>query len=65
KHEFEEDELGIKLMAKANYDTSEALTFWQGMMKHSNQEGFAFLSTHPSTTDRIENIKRIIQTSSK
>lgn len=58
--EFEADEIGIHLMHDAGYDIDEALKFWQNMNSSKNSKHVAFLSTHPSTDDRINNIRKII-----
>ncbi|NVN89986.1 MAG: M48 family metallopeptidase [Desulfuromonadales bacterium] len=59
--ESEADHLGLIFMAMAGYDPNEAITFWQRMASQkSGQATPEFLSTHPSDTTRIENIKRLI-----
>jgi len=59
--ESEADRLGLIFMAMAGYDPGEAIPFWQRM---SAQKGGSappeFLSTHPSGTTRIENIRRLL-----
>ena len=59
--ENEADRLGLIFMAMAGYDPAEAIPFWQRM---SAQKGGAappeFLSTHPSGTTRIENIRKLL-----
>lgn len=57
--ESEADEIGIYLMAKAGYNVHEALNFWQNMSEGKKQSN-EFLSTHPSSTTRISNIKNVI-----
>ncbi|PKI80249.1 peptidase M48 family protein [Malaciobacter halophilus] len=57
--ESEADEIGIYLMHKAGYDLNEAVKFWENMSK-GEKENFEFLSTHPNSKTRIENIKKII-----
>lgn len=56
-HEAEADEIGIVLMAKAGFNVDAAIPFWQ---KFGNDSTISFFSTHPSSPDRIENIKRVI-----
>ncbi len=59
--ENEADEIGIHLMQVAGYDVNEALRFWENMRKVSKQNKNSFFSTHPSSNERIRNIKSIIK----
>jgi len=59
--ESEADEIGIHLMQLSNYNIHEALNFWTNMSKNSKQSKSSFFSTHPSSQERISNIKRIIR----
>lgn len=59
--EYEADEIGIHLMHDAGYDIYEALSFWENMNRSKKTKQIAFLSTHPSTNDRIDNIKKVIK----
>lgn len=57
--ESEADEIGIYLMKEAGYNINEAINFWQNMSagkKDSND----FFSTHPSSTNRINDIQKVI-----
>jgi predicted Zn-dependent protease len=59
KDESEADHIGLVYMARAGYDPQAALEFWQrfaGAVGPSSTPGF--LSTHPVTTARIEQIKK-------
>ncbi len=60
-NESEADEIGLALMAKAGYDPSEAERFWGRFNKM--QQGSRppeILSTHPTDTTRIEDIRRLL-----
>lgn len=59
--ESEADEIGIHLMKTAGYNINEALNFWKNMSKGKKEPNFSFLSTHPSSSQRIDNIQRIIK----
>jgi predicted Zn-dependent protease len=57
--ESEADHIGLILMAKAGYDPSAAIGFWERMNASEKGSGRPpeFLSTHPGTDRRIEQIK--------
>ncbi len=56
-HEYEADRLGLTIMAKAGYDPREAVEFWKRMQAQQDQKMVEFLSTHPSSEKRIENMR--------
>lgn len=63
KHEEEADYIGVILMAKAGYDPSAAVKFWENMAKQSGGKSkedpmSKFMSTHPSHGKRISNIQK-------
>jgi predicted Zn-dependent protease len=57
--ESEADEIGIYLMHKAGYNMQEALKFWENMSEGKTNTN-EFLSTHPNSNTRIEDIKKVI-----
>lgn len=61
EHETEADELGLIFMKLAGYNPNYAITFWERMKSSSNNAQLEFLSTHPSDTTRINNIKNFLQ----
>ena len=59
QQESEADRIGLVLMAKAGYDPSHAVGFWQRMTEYGKgKEPPAFLSDHPSSSDRVAAIER-------
>jgi predicted Zn-dependent protease len=60
--ESEADHIGLILMAKAGYDPKAALGFWERFAnsKESKAHMPQFLSTHPSDTNRIQNIRTFL-----
>lgn len=57
--EYEADQLGLILMAKAGYDPAAALTFWDKFRKLNRTGTVAeFLSTHPDGDKRLERLKQ-------
>ena len=62
KQETEADYLGLIFSSLAGYDIRESVKLWQRMAeKNKGKEPPAFLSTHPSSKKRIENLKRWIE----
>lgn len=61
-HETEADQMGLIFMALAGYDPNAAIGFWERMaqMNKAGGEPPEFLSTHPATTTRINNLKKFI-----
>jgi predicted Zn-dependent protease len=53
QHETEADRIGVELAARAGYDPRAALSLWRKMGQVSGAEPIKFLSTHPSTSDRL------------
>ncbi|MBF7684736.1 M48 family metallopeptidase [Acinetobacter sp. B10A] len=48
---------GLLLMAKAGYNPQAALSLWEKMNKAQGDSGMSFLSTHPSNTQRIAEMR--------
>jgi predicted Zn-dependent protease len=59
-HESEADHIGLILMAIAGYDPEESIPFWERMSSQSGGNPPEFLSTHPSDTRRIGDLRRWI-----
>ena len=61
KQETEADYLGLIFSSLAGYDIRESVKLWERMAeKNKGKEPPQFLSTHPSSVKRIENLKRWI-----
>ena len=61
KQETEADYLGLIFSSLAGYDIRESVKLWQRMAeKNKGKEPPAFLSTHPSSAKRIENLNNWI-----
>jgi len=58
--ESEADLYGLELAARAGYDPRAALTLWQKMAQAGGAGGPGFLSTHPSSSDRMAALQRAI-----
>ncbi|KAI1611429.1 peptidase family M48-domain-containing protein [Exophiala viscosa] len=56
--EEEADHIGLLMMAEACYDPRQAVAFWERMAKAEKVTQLEFLSTHPSTYNRIDHIKQ-------
>jgi predicted Zn-dependent protease len=56
-HETEADHIGLILMAIAGYEPSVAAELWQRMQAQEQGAPPEFLSTHPSSSTRIQNIQ--------
>jgi predicted Zn-dependent protease len=57
EHESEADRYGLILMAIAGYDPSEAVPFWERMAAMGGGGTLEFLSTHPSSSTRIRQLR--------
>ena len=57
-HESEADHIGLIFMTIAGYDPNAAPAFWERMTKMSGgSEPPEFLSTHPSHSTRVADLK--------
>ncbi|KAJ1662380.1 metalloendopeptidase [Coemansia sp. RSA 1646] len=56
--ESEADRLGLMFMAAACYDPRQAVGFWERMRAEEKVAPPQFLSTHPSSGSRIDNIRQ-------
>ncbi|MFH1039351.1 MAG: M48 family metallopeptidase [PVC group bacterium] len=55
--EYEADRIGLILTAKAGYDPRESIPFWERMMAKGESMPIEFLSTHPATENRLQEIR--------
>ena len=60
-HEKEADRLGLIYMAKAGYDPRVAIPFWERMQKEKLFEVPEFISTHPSSENRIMELSSLME----
>ena len=61
KQETEADYLGLIFSSLAGFDIRESVKIWERMKEaHKGQEPPEWMSTHPSNTKRIENLKKWI-----
>ena len=59
-HESEADQIGLILLAIAGYNPEMSVNFWERMAAMGSGGSLEFLSTHPSDTTRIANLKKWI-----
>ena len=63
KQEAESDYLGLVFMTIAGYDPNETIKLWERMRDYTKKKGGSppeFMSTHPSSKNRIKNFKKWI-----
>lgn len=60
--ESEADVIGLELLARAGYNPNAAVTLWQKMGAANKNAPPAFLSTHPSSAQRINELNSKIAT---
>ncbi len=58
--ELEADEVGLLLAARAGYDPRAAVSLWRKMQAKGGGGGPEWLSTHPSSGNRIQALERAI-----
>lgn len=61
-HESEADVMGQALMARAGFDPMQSIVLWQLMQRQNGGGGSQFLSTHPSSGNRIQLLQRQLKT---
>jgi predicted Zn-dependent protease len=54
--ESEADVIGLEYMAKAGFDPRESVPLWQNMGQEAGKAPAEFLSTHPSSDTRIDQL---------
>jgi metalloendopeptidase OMA1, mitochondrial len=59
-HELEADQMGLIYMARAGYDPEAAVGFWQRMAAAGGNKPPEFMSTHPSDSTRIRQIRELL-----
>jgi predicted Zn-dependent protease len=59
--ESEADLLGLDLMAKAGFNPQESIALWRNMGRAGGKQPPEFLSTHPSHSTRITDLKAHMQ----
>ena len=58
--EYEADRIGLILMARAGYDPRAAIPFCERMMYRLGDNPYDFMSTHPASTKRIEELRQLL-----
>ncbi len=58
EHEYEADKMGLYFMAMAGYDPNKAIAFWERMSQNGGSVTPELLSTHPSDSKRIAELRK-------
>lgn len=58
QHESEADRIGQIYMARAGYDPSECIRFWERMNRATGGSPDSFFSTHPSHETRVRDLEK-------
>ena len=61
EEERDADRFGLTFMSQAGFDPRGAVRLYEKLEAVPGGSGISFLSTHPSTAERIENMKRLAQ----
>ncbi|TCM67269.1 Zn-dependent protease with chaperone function [Acinetobacter calcoaceticus] len=56
--ESKADHGGLMMMSRAGYDPKAAISLWEKMAKQDGAGGSSFLSTHPSNSKRIDDMRK-------
>jgi len=56
KQESDADETGLRLMAQAGFNPFASLSLWKKMQEDSNRPNLEFVSSHPSSENRIKGL---------
>ncbi len=59
EQEREADRMGLELAARAGYNPEAAVSLWQKMTAANQNSQPEFLSTHPSSTNRIKDLQAL------
>lgn len=59
-NENEADLIGLELAARAGYDPNAAISLWEKMARAANGAPPEFMSTHPSSSTRMGNLRAAI-----
>jgi predicted Zn-dependent protease len=55
--ESEADQIGVELMARAGFDPAQSIKLWENMAASGGAAPPELLSTHPSSTSRIDKLR--------